>query len=154
MRTKEELEREFYSKPFNLSYSGLNKLLYSPKMFYNHYILKQREDRTDAHLVDGKVIHCLLLNDGSFDEEFILMPTTLPTGNSRTVIDKVFEYYSTYVPETNADGTTAVLSPDLADHSVKILEILQSINLHQSLTDDKKAPFKKGDDKRLGKIIT
>ena len=153
-KTKEELEKEFYSKPFNLSYSGLNKLLYSPKMFYNHYILKQREDRTDAHLVDGKVIHCLLLNDGSFDEEFILMPTTLPTGNSRTVIDKVFEYYSTYVPETNADGTTAVLSPDLADHSVKILEILQSINLHQSLTDDKKAPFKKGDDKRLEKIIT
>lgn len=153
-KTKEELEKEFYSKPFNLSYSGLNKLLYSPKMFYNHYILKQREDRTDAHLVDGKVIHCLLLNDGSFDEEFILMPTTLPTGNSRTVIDKVFEYYSTYVPETNADGTTAVLSPDLADHSVKILEILQSINLHQSLTDDKKAPFKKGDEKRLEKIIT
>lgn len=153
-KTKEELEREFYSKPFNLSYSGLNKLLYSPKMFYNHYILKQREDRTDMHLVDGKVIHCLLLNDGSFDEEFILMPTTLPTGNSRTVIDKVFEYYSTYVPETNADGTTAVLSPDLADHSAKILEILQSINLHQSLTDDKKAPFKKGDEKRLEKIIT
>lgn len=153
-KTKEELEKEFYSKPFNLSYSGLNKLLYSPKMFYNHYILKQREDRTDIHLVGGKVIHCLLLNDGSFDEEFILMPTTLPTGNSRTVIDKVFEYYSTYVPETNADGTTAVLSPDLADHSVKILEILQSINLHQSLTDDKKAPFKKGDDKRLEKIIT
>ena len=153
-KTKEELEREFYSKPFNLSYSGLNKLLYSPKMFYNHYILKQREDRTDMHLVDGKVIHCLLLNDGSFDEEFILMPTTLPTGNSRTVIDKVFEYYSTYVPETNADGTTAVLSPDLADHSAKILEILQSINLHQSLTNDKKAPFKKGDEKRLEKIIT
>lgn len=130
-KTPAELEQEFYSKPFNISYSGLNKLLYSPKMFYNHYILKQREDRTDSHLIDGKVIHGLLLNDGSFEENFILLPSTLPTGNSRLVIDKVYS-------QAEDPGT-------LADYGTQILDILKEINLHQSL---------KTDDQRLSKIIT
>jgi hypothetical protein len=130
-KTPAELEQEFYSKPFNISYSGLNKLLYSPKMFYNHYILKQREDRTDSHLIDGKVIHGLLLNDGSFDENFILLPSTLPTGNSRLVIDKVYS-------QVEDPGT-------LADYGTQILDTLKEINLHQSL---------KTDDQRLSKIIT
>jgi len=130
-KTPAELEQEFYAKPFNISYSGLNKLLYSPKMFYNHYILKQREDRTDSHLIDGKVIHGLLLNDGSFEENFILLPSTLPTGNSRTVVDKVYS-------QAEDPGT-------LADYGTQILDILKEINLHQSL---------KTDDQRLSKIIT
>lgn len=130
--TPAELEQEFYSKPFNISYSGLNKLLYSPKMFYNHYILKQREDRIDTHLIDGKVIHCLLLNDGSFEENFVLLPSTLPTGNSRLVVDRV---YSQVTEDISS----------LADYNTTILEILKEINLHQSL---------KTDDQRLSKIIT
>jgi hypothetical protein len=55
----DEMER-FYQKKFYFSYSGLNKLLYSPAMFYNHYVLNQREDSKDAHLVGGSVLHCLL----------------------------------------------------------------------------------------------
>jgi hypothetical protein len=131
-KTPAELEQEFYAKPFSMSYSGLNKLLYSPKMFYSHYILKQREDRTDTHLIDGKVIHCLLLNDGSFDENFILLPSTLPTGNSRLVVDRVY-------------GQVTEDVSSLADYKTTILEILKEINLHQSL---------KTDDQRLSKIIT
>jgi len=100
-------------------------------MFYNHYILKQREDRTDSHLIDGKVIHGLLLNDGSFEENFILLPSTLPTGNSRTVVDKVYS-------QAEDPGT-------LADYGTEILNTLKEINLHQSL---------KTDDQRLSKIIT
>ena len=137
-KTPAELEQEFYSKPFNISYSGLNKLLYSPKMFYNHYILKQREDRTDSHLIDGKVIHGLLLNDGSFDENFILLPSTLPTGNSRIVIDKVHSILKSMDPQPATELT-------LADLGAEILDILKEINLHQSL---------KTDDQRLSKIIT
>ena len=33
----DEMER-FYQNKFYFSYSGLNKLLYSPAMFYNHYV--------------------------------------------------------------------------------------------------------------------
>lgn len=147
IKTKEDLEKEFYSKPFQLSYSGLSKLIYSPSIFYNHYILKQREDRTDSHLVDGKVIHCLMLNDGSFDDEFVLIKDNLPTGNTRLVIDKVFQHHIT------CNNVENDLLTSLASYDQKILEILKEINLHQSLTDDKKAPFKMGDQKRLEKIL-
>jgi hypothetical protein len=38
----------FYKKDFYFSYSSINKLLFSPRMFYNHYVLKQKEDSTDC----------------------------------------------------------------------------------------------------------
>lgn len=128
----EELVQEFYSKPFFLSYSGLNKLLYSPSLFYRHYVLQQREEKIESYLIDGKVIHCILLDDGSFDEQFILTPKTLPTGNTRTIIDRVFNDYITDKQE-------------LASHGDEIIAQLKYINLHQSL---------KTDQQRLDKIIT
>lgn len=132
-KTPAELEQEFYSKPLYLSYSALNKLLYSPKLYYKHYVLQQREEQLDSYLIDGKVIHCLLLNDGSFDENFVLLPSTLPTGNSRLVIDKVF---------SQVDKSNPGL---LSDHSNIIVNILKEINLHQSL---------KTDEQRVAKIVT
>lgn len=137
-KTIQELEKEFYSKPFILSYSGLNKLLFSPKMYYNHYVLNQREDRIDSHLIDGKVIHCLMLNNHEFENNFVLLPSTLPTGNSRTVIDKVHNI----VKAMDSQPETELTLADLGTH---ILDILKEINLHQSL---------KTDDQRLSKIIT
>jgi len=140
----QELEAEFYAKKFYLSYSGLNKLLYSPVLFYKHYILQQREERLDSHLINGKVIHCLLLNNGEFDDQFIISPNNLPTGNTRLVIDKLYNIVK--------EGPGL-----LNNYTVEINSILKEINLHQSLTDDKKAD-KKGnirtaDEKRLEKII-
>ncbi len=132
-KTPAELEQEFYSKPLYLSYSGLNKLLYSPQLYYKHYVLQQREEQLESYLIDGKVIHCLLLNDGSFDENFVLLPSTLPTGNSRLVIDKVF---------SQVDKSNPGL---LSDHSNIIVDILKEINLHQSL---------KTDEQRVAKIVT
>ena len=65
----EELE-QFYKQKFYFSYSGINKLLFSPVMFYNHYVLQQREDSTDAHLVAGRALHCLLLEPDNFGKQF------------------------------------------------------------------------------------
>ena len=42
-------EEEFYLKKFKWSYSSLNKLLFSPSLFYKDYILWDREVRTDKH---------------------------------------------------------------------------------------------------------
>lgn len=131
-RSIHELEEEFYSKPFYLSYSGLNKLLYSPQFFYKHYILQQREERLDSHLIDGKVIHCMLLNNGSFDELFIVSPSNLPTGNTRLVVDKLYDIVK--------EGPGL-----LQDYTIEIVEILKEIKLHQSL---------KTDQQRIDKIIT
>jgi hypothetical protein len=128
----EDLVKEFYSKPFYLSYSGLNKLLYSPALFYKHYILQQREEKLDSYLIDGKVIHCLLLDNGSFDDQFILMPSTLPTDNTRKLVDRIYDQVK------EEPGL-------LEDHTVEILEYLKEIKLHQSL---------KTDQQRLDKILT
>ena len=132
VKSSAEFEAEFYSKPFNLSYSGLNKLLFSPKLFYKHYILQQREEKLDSYLIDGKVIHNLLLDDGSFDKSFILLPSTLPTGNSRLVIDRIYNLVK--------EGPGL-----LSNYNTEILTILKEINLHQSL---------KTDEQRIAKIIT
>ena len=55
------MENDFYTKKFYFSYSSLNKLLWNPQTFYQIYVLGQREERDDAHLVNGKIIHALLL---------------------------------------------------------------------------------------------
>ena len=135
-KSPQELEKEFYSRPLYLSYSGLNKLLFSPTLYYKYYVLQQREEKLDSYLIDGKVIHNLLLDDGGFEKNFILLPSNLPTGNSRLVIDKVFEIHK--------NGGAADISI-LAQYPQDILEILKQINLHQSL---------KTDEQRLAKIIT
>jgi len=135
-KSPQELEKEFYSRPLYLSYSGLNKLLFSPTLYYKYYVLQQKEEKLESYLIDGKVIHNLLLDDGGFEKNFILLPSTLPTGNSRLVIDKVFEIHK--------NGGAADISI-LAQYPQDILEILKQINLHQSL---------KTDEQRLAKIIT
>jgi hypothetical protein len=140
-KTKQELEAEFYARPLLLSYSGLNKMLYSPSLYYKHYVLQEQEEKLDSYLIDGKVIHCLLLDDGSFDNQFILMPSTLPTENTRRLVDAIYARVS---------GEPTLLE----DYSVEILDYLKEIKLHQALADDKKAPFKTGDEKRLEKILT
>lgn len=137
--TIKELEERFYSKPFFLSYSGLNKLLYSPNLFYKHYILEEKEERVDSHLIDGKVIHSLLLEDGSFEKDFVLLPLSLPTGNTRTVVDKVFELSKTLTDEPpSPDGW------NLDSLTTQIIDVLKQINLHQSL---------KTDQQRVDKIV-
>mgnify|MGYP003671172669 FL=1 len=130
----DELE-QFYSSKFYFSYSGINKLLFSPSMFYNHYILKQKEDSVDPHLVKGRVIHCLLLNPEDFDKEFMIMPGKLPSGNNRIIVDKIFKLHLQSLNNTLT----------LNDYSDAIIEALESINLHQKL---------KTDEARITKILT
>lgn len=117
------LIEEFYSKPFYMSYSGLNKILFSPAVFYNHYILKKKEDKVESYLIDGRIIHCLLLDNGSFDDQFILIPDSLPGDSVRGIVDKLYSKVQ--------EG-----SGFLKDYTVEILEILKEVNLHQSLKTD------------------
>jgi hypothetical protein len=139
----EELAK-FYSNPYYFSYSSINKLLFSPRSFYNYYILKEREDSIDAHLVSGRALHCLLLEPKSFEEQFIITPNNTPGDNNLIIIHEVFKSYSLLNNETL----------ELKDFSIEILDILQRINLHQNLVDDKKDVTLTGDSKRLNKILT
>ena len=125
----------FYKKKFNFSYSSINKLLFSPRMFYNHYVLKEKEDSTDSHLVIGRVLHCLLLEPANFDVQFAVMTSKIPSENNKKIIDNIFRNY--LVNQNN------ILT--LEDYSKDILTHLLTINLHQSL---------KTDQQRLDKILT
>jgi hypothetical protein len=130
-----QAEDRFYENKFYFSYSGLNKLLYSPSIFYKHYILNQQEERTDTHLVEGRLLHCLLLDADAFDKQFILSSGSVPSGPSKVVIDRVFkkavEYRRTDESIKNFDS--------------EILDVLKEINFHQRL---------KTDEQRLEKILT
>jgi hypothetical protein len=130
----DELE-QFYKKKFYFSYSSINKLLFSPSMFYSHYVLNQREDSKDAHLVTGSVLHCLLFEPDTYNDKFISLPGKLPSGNNKQVIDTIFKYHLTL-------GNNTL---ELEDYGQEILNELVTVNLHQSL---------KTDQQRLDKILT
>jgi hypothetical protein len=139
-----ELEK-FYSNKLYFSYSGINKLLYSPRLYYKHYILNEKEDGTDTHLVAGRAAHCLLLEPDAFDDLFTMMPGKIPTESNKVIIDYIF--INNYLPIKN-DSLT------LEDFSEDILNQLLTNNLYQNLTDDKKDKSITGDSKRLEKILT
>lgn len=130
----DEMEK-FYQNKFYFSYSGLNKLLYSPAMFYNHYVLNQREDSTDPHLIGGRVLHCLLFEPEKYDDFFISMPGKLPTDSQRKIVDNIFRMHLSI-------GNNTLL---LDDYSQDILTQLLTANLYQSL---------KTDQQRIEKILT
>jgi len=134
----EIMEGQFYTKPFEFSYSSLNKLLWNPVVFYQLYVLGNKEERVDAHLVHGKLIHGLLLEPEKFNDQFIVSPDNLPTGNTRTVVDRVYTHHVELAK--NGDERT-----NLVEFTNAILDILKDMNLHQSL---------KTDQQRLDKILT
>jgi len=130
----EELEL-FYNEKFYFSYSSINKLLFSPSMFYNDYVIKKKEESVDPHLVKGRVIHSLLLNPEDFDDEFIVIPGKLPSGNNKLIVDEIFKYY--------LEGSDNSLTLD--KYETAIVDLLEKINLHQKL---------KTDEARVKKILT
>ena len=126
------LEAEFYSSEIKLSYSSLNKLLTAPSVYYKEYILKQKEETIAKYLLEGTLIHYLVLDGLDFDSKFIIAPNSLPSDNSISVIKEVFEIY-----KSDNKGE------DLQDYSSDILDILNEKKLHARIKDD---------DKRVAKI--
>jgi hypothetical protein len=131
-------EQEFFAQKFYYSYSSLNKLLWNPQAFYQMYVLGIKEERLDAHLVQGKLIHLLLLEPQKFDQEFMVTPSSLPTGSLRIVVDRVFSHYK----EVSQNGD---MRQELKEFSNAILDVMRDINYYQSL---------KTDQQRLDKILT
>lgn len=126
-----KLEDEFYNKEFTYSYSSLNKLLYDPQLFFKWYVLNQKEDSLDQHLINGKLVHCLLLEKHNFENNFILVDFKVPTGNNKKIIE--------YIWKLN------IGSNDLTTYETEILQWLKWNNLHQRLTTD---------ESKLKKILT
>ena len=118
-KIKEDL---FYKGEFSFSYSSLNKLLFSPKLFYREYILKERETKMEKHLIEGRLIHLLLLEPDKFDEEFVMSPLKMPTDSVRKILKDLIKYGK----------------DSLEDLEPEIMTALQEHNLYQSFKDDSK----------------
>ena len=131
MKIDKQKEEIFYSKPFSFSYSSLNRLIFSPSLFYKDYILKDKEIRTDKHLVEGKLVHCLVFQPEKLDDFFSIVPGKIPSDNVR----KVLKDMMLYTDEKDLD--------DIDDHI--ILDSLKHMELYQSL---------KTDESRIAKIKT
>ena len=128
------LEAEYFAKDIKLSYSSLNKLMNAPSIFYKEYILKDRKDSIAKYLLEGTLIHYLVLDGLDFDSKFIIMPDSLPSENSVSIIRDVYKIYQ---EDDNAGAT-------LDDYSPAVLQILADKNLHSRIKDDTK---------RIAKVI-
>ncbi len=134
----EKMEKDFYNKPFQFSYSSLNKLMWNPQAFYQMYVLGNREEKTESYLVNGKIIHCLLLEPEKFNEQFIVSPTKLPNDSTRSVVDRIYHHHVELAK--HGDQRTS-----LVEFTDAMLDVLKDIDLHQSL---------KTDQQRIDRIFT
>jgi len=145
------VEAAFYNNPFQFSYSSLNKLLTAPSVFYKEYVLGEKEARTEKYLIEGVLIHYLLLDGRAFNEKFMVLPEALPSETSVKVVHDVFKIYTEKLSQEESYSDV-----ELCDFPQEILNILEEIGKHQSLKDDKdlnKPNAKTGDQKRLAKIL-
>ena len=125
MTQKEQNFQNIYNnKGFKFSYSSLNRLNFSPKLFYKDYILKEKEIRTDKHLMEGKLLHLLLLQPERFDDYFICMPSKLPSDALTKVLNNISLY-------------TDLTELSLIDDKI-VLNSLKEVGLYQSIKDDAK----------------
>jgi len=121
-------EKEFYSKPFSFSYSSLNKLLFSPSLFYRDYILNKREIRLDKHLLEGRLIHCLIFEPEKLNEKFKITPAKMPSDGVKNILHKLAN-----AVKSNDDSEIDLMSEKLEN---TILDILKNENLYQSYSKD------------------
>lgn len=124
-------EKAFYAEKFYFSYSSINKIKYDPTLFYAYYVLQQREEKLDSYLVEGKLLHCLVLQPEVFKNEFVISPSKVPTPNTKKLLDWL------YINSTERVN-------DLNHYQQEILNYLVNSNLHQNL---------KTDEQRIAKII-
>jgi hypothetical protein len=88
----------------------------------------------EKHLIEGRLIHLLLLEPDRFNEEFVMSPLKMPTDS----VKKILRIVSSKIVDPN----NYIKLEDLDD---QILEALKEENLYQSFKEDQK---------RLDKIIT
>ena len=123
-----------------LSPSALKLMLESPKTYFKHYVLGEKDMKSGKHFDEGSLVHCMVLEPEELGNKFVNMGISVPTDSTRLCIEHLLSL-----------GRDA---SELQEYGEEIIAYLKEVNLHQSLVDDKKAPFKTGDEKRIEKIIT
>ena len=139
---EQEKQMDFYNglDKLYLSPSAIKLLVESPKQYQERYIYGNIETKKAKYFDEGSLLHCMVLQPEELGNQFINMGVPTPSDSTKTCIDYLLGLERT--------------AEELEEYSEEIIDYLKEINLHQSLVDDKKAPFLTGDEKRLAKIIT
>lgn len=82
-------------------------------------------------MIEGSLIHCLLLKPEAFDDEFILASNAVPSASQIEVLQRLFVHHDELCKENDDD--TIYLSKTVEDYSTAVLDILEDINLYQSM---------------------
>ena len=132
LNEKLQKENEFFSQKFYLSFSGLSKLIHSPVLFYNKYILKQRE-MEDASTTEGKLIHCLLLQPDKFDDEFLVTDEGTISGKGKQLVDGLFEYITAGTDNDFWKSVDEESLPKMSDFDAIILDLTNTLEYFQKM---------------------
>jgi hypothetical protein len=133
------------TEKFYFSYSSLVKLINDPKLFYKEYILGEKETKDEKYLKEGQLFHLFVLEPERFDEKFIMLPTSVPSGYSLETLNKLISLVLGDVAfDDDGNPLETYTIPDLNFHHTYILDIMRRNNFYQSL---------KTDGQRLDKII-
>lgn len=125
------LEDEFYANEFKFSYSSLSKLLYSPTLFYKHYVLNEKDEEVSKSMLEGSMIHCLLFNPEDFDRIYTIAQCTVPGDNVKDIIDQLHEIRLIEIDDPENPNPRK----NLEMYETEILEILKDKNLYQKMGD-------------------
>jgi hypothetical protein len=142
LKDKQLLEDLFYSSRFFFSYSSLSKLLYSPKSFYNYYVLGKREEKDDQYFLEGKIVHCLLLENGLFSDRYVIAPGKVPSDSVRDILSKV---YALYLEEKISSSEDIIPRTMLGEFKEEIFNFMVEADFNSHIKDK---------DKRINKVIT
>lgn len=130
---------------FYFSYSSLVKLINEPKVFYKEYILGEKETKEEKYLKEGQLFHLFVLEPEKFDDKFILLPTSVPTGYALETLHKLLTLVVSDVAfDDDGNELESYTIPDLDQHHDYIIAIMKRFNFYQSL---------KTDQQRLDKVI-
>ncbi len=137
-------QTQFYEKAesgkLTFSATGMQLILTDPKSYHHQYVLGNFTDTDRKHFDEGNLIHSFVLEPENVNDKYVNMGVRTPSDSGRDLV-------------THLLSLDIVKSTDLTTYEDEILYYLKEINLHQSLVDDKKAPFKTGDQKRLEKML-
>ena len=142
MRIDKQLEQKFIENVkkgrFNFSYSSLNRMLFSPQLFYKDYILKDREIKTDKHLIEGRLLHLLLLQPEEFNNHFSTVPGKIPYEAVRRVLNEVKDNLPLPLNSGDPEVEQNWEWEKLSFLSKEIAAALKHQNLYQSMKDEAK----------------
>lgn len=135
---EQEFKNIYDNKGFKFSYSSLNRLKFSPKLFYKDYILKNKEIRTDKHLIEGKLLHLLLLQPEHFSEDFSMLPGKVPSDAVRRVLNEVKDNLPGILNSGDPEVEQNYEDPKLDTLQPEVIAALKHQDLYQSMKSDQK----------------